>query len=577
MRIVGYLCSLLVAVICTGLLIEFLAAQFIPEVYQGYLIKRENNTVTWGFGPFEPAERAKGFNTPIPIEKPENTLRIVTLGDSITEGWLTAKVVFQNYRQQWTPQSISSYSRVLEYGINSIASAESKDIEVINLGVAAYNVTDVIRMLKESLMLEPDLLVIQIGGNETWTAERGNWSSYLDNDIPYFHTEAAYEVQSGIQSKWTTLSSSSNAFNPLALFSAKPQPILPEPAERAAGLDSRLENYLYNLEGLGAFLKKKNIPAIFMVAPQNIADFLPYGSMAKVGTSPEQIEELNAMLIAALADTEPTAKDRYLEILSMDDGIAEANFQLGKIYLAENNIDKARQYLWKANDRDLVLKRPPSVFHQATRDFAAANGFPIIDVTGLFEERSESGLVGYRFLDDEVHPNRASQFLLGTEVAKLIVDQGLLPENDFSADLEKLPDFDGYNTYTGFDDKALGAIAYLKAAHNYLSFGHYRVRAQWDPRPEVFLEPILDDLAIAIDKADLDSARYLSFVLNMLLNRQKTAVDMLKTLDCAASPERAADVNIAILQNYRSAIGPGSPALRESIVNMLNEQGCANT
>ena len=297
--------------------------------------------------------------------------------------------------------------------------------------------------------------------------------------------------------------------------------------------------------------------------------------MAKAGTSPEQIEELNAMLIAALADTDATAKDRYLEILSIDDGIAEANFQLGKIYLAENNIDKAREYFWKANDRDLVLKRPPSVFHEATRDFAAANGFPIIDVTGLFEERSESGLVGYSFLDDEVHPNRPSQFLLGTEVAKLIVDNGLLPETDFSADLEKMPDFDGYNTYTGFNDEALGTISYLKAAHNYLSFGHYRVRAQWDPRPEVFLDPILNNLAIAIDKADLDSARYLSFILNMLLDRQEAAIDMLKTLDCAASPERADQVNIAILQDYRRAVGPGSPSLRESIVNMLNEKGCA--
>ena len=101
------------------------------------------------------------------------------------------------------------------------------------------------------------------------------------------------------------------------------------------------------------------------------------------------------------------------------------------------------------------------------------------------------------------------------------------------------------------------------------------MRALWDPRPEVFLEPILNKLAIAIDKADLDSARYLSFILNMLLDRQEAAIDMLKTLDCAASPERAAQVNIAILQVYRRAVGPGSPALRESVVNTLDEKGCA--
>ncbi len=61
------------------------------------------------------------------------------------------------------------------------------------------------------------------------------------------------------------------------------------------------------------------------------------------------------------------------------------------------------------------------------------NGFPLIDVTSLFEARSESGLVDYEFLDDEVHPNRPSQFVLGTEILKTIVDLELLPAKDYKA------------------------------------------------------------------------------------------------------------------------------------------------
>jgi len=142
-----------------------------PETYRGYLVEENKDQIKWAIGPYEPSQPIEGFNTPIELKKPGNTIRIISVGASATEGWLSAKAVFKKYGQKMEPESISSYSRVVEFDLNQISDSSSKKVEVINLGIAAYNVTDVIRMLKDSIKLSPDLFLIHISLNETWTSE----------------------------------------------------------------------------------------------------------------------------------------------------------------------------------------------------------------------------------------------------------------------------------------------------------------------------------------------------------------------------------------------------------------------
>ena len=315
MKIVVYLCSVAIAILCIALAFEFGLKQFLPEAYRGYLIEDDGGNVKWAIGPYEPAEAALGFNPPMPIKKPDNTIRIVAIGASGTEGWLTAITVFDKYGQEWHPKELSSYSRAVEFSINRIADPSAQRVEVINLGIAAYNITDVIRMLKDSLKLDPDMFLIQIGGNETWTAERSRWSALIDNDVPYFYAELGHEIYTAIQAGWKTLSTGGNAFNPLALFSSGPQPIVIEPPGRSEGLEPRLENYRSELNRLGRFLDRKQIPALFQLPSQNLAGYRPFGSMAKPGTTDQQLQTMNELLIAALAEPLPGSKDKYRKIL----------------------------------------------------------------------------------------------------------------------------------------------------------------------------------------------------------------------------------------------------------------------
>ena len=547
---------------------------FMPDRYRGYLVETGNGNVKWALGPFEPSQPAIGFNPPIPLHKPEDTLRIVSLGTSGTEGWLTAKTVFQKYGQRWESKSLSSYSRALEYSLNTMAEPTAKRVEVINLGLAAYNITDVTRMLKDSMKLDPDLLLIQIGGNETWTAERQNWSTYIDDDLPYLYSELFYEILTETRAGWRTLTTGGNAFNPMALFSAGSRPIVPEPPDRAAGLDHRLSIYQAELQRLGKFVSSKGLPTLFLIPSQNIADFEPFGSMATPGTDPQHLQQLNDLLIEALSAPAPQAKDRFLELLARDDGIAEAHFQLGKIYLREADTARARAHFWAANDRDLVLKRLPSAFHEISREFVGQYGFPYIDEMEFFAAGSASGIVGYNRLDDDVHPNRQAQFDLGAKIATTIIDADLLPNEIYAGNLQQLPSFDDYNESTGFDQETAGTIAFLKAAHNYLAFGRYRQRLQWHPQPADFIAPILQELETANAYAPNDFSLYLSAVLYLYIDQNEQAEAAVAALNCSASAERAAQVHGAIYGATQQVLGNPGDQFRGKLSRILTAQGC---
>jgi len=573
LKIFKYFGSLIAAVALIAVVAELGIGRFMPDAYRGYLFETGNDQARWAVGPFDPALPSKAFNDPVRLSKPENTIRILSVGASGTEGWLSAKAVYNLYGVPWQEQGLSSYSRALEFSMNRIADDTSANVEVINLGIAAYNTSDVLRMLKDAMVLEPDLLVLHVGINETWTGERTDWASYVSNDISYFNSERAYEIFTESKSGWRTLSVG-DPFSPLALFGGSAQPIVPEMPGRAPGIEERLQHYRDSLASLNRYLQGQGIPAVIMIPTQNVADFHPFGSMAKPGTEAEQLQELNGMLIEALAATGASAKQKYLEIAAIDDGISEVNFQLAKIFQAEGDGEKALEYFWKANDRDIILKRPPGVFHDVTREFVVENGYPVLDVMGFLAERSEGGHVGNNWVYDDVHPNRPAQVELGNELVRIILDNGMLADANYRADLSKLPALNDYDEWVGLDDESVSELAFLRAVHNHMGFGRLRQRMRWDPAPEKFLDQILAWLSIANETAPSDNSLYFATAINVFLERNEAATSIIARMNCEASPERAAAVHQGLLNFSRQTMGYTKPDLGTELAALLNEKGC---
>ncbi|MBT8421944.1 MAG: hypothetical protein KJP03_02400, partial [Gammaproteobacteria bacterium] len=261
-------------------------------------------------------------------------------------------------------------------------------------------------------------------------------------------------------------------------------------------------------------------------------------------------------------------------ILAIDDGIAEANFQLGQIYLSENRPDEARELFWKAVDRDLVLKRLPGKFRDVSMEFVTRNEFPYVDEMALLDAGTDTGVLGYNRLDDDVHPSIEGQFILAAGMARAALDYGLLPAEAYTADPARQPDFSDYESHIGFDANAAGQIAYLKAAHNYLTFGRFRQRLRWDPRPDVLLQFIIDELAIANAYTPDAASRYLGTVLNLYLGRTDDAAQLVAALDCRASAEQAQRVNAALVDTSRRALGGLSEGYRARLNDVLTAEGC---
>jgi len=94
-----------------------------------------------------------GFLGPeIQKEKRSGTLRVMTIGDSVT---------FGSYVEA------SSYPRVMERELNHASAGEFPKFEVVNAGVRGYNLQNVIKRIDYFLDFKPDVITILIGWNHT--------------------------------------------------------------------------------------------------------------------------------------------------------------------------------------------------------------------------------------------------------------------------------------------------------------------------------------------------------------------------------------------------------------------------
>ena len=86
-----------------------------------------------------------------PVEKPDNTFRIVVVGDSITFG--------QGVELNQT------YSKVLEKSLNEMN--DDKNYEVLNFGSPGYNIAEKVELLRiKAMKFSPDLVIFQYLGDD---------------------------------------------------------------------------------------------------------------------------------------------------------------------------------------------------------------------------------------------------------------------------------------------------------------------------------------------------------------------------------------------------------------------------
>ncbi|MDP1676110.1 MAG: tetratricopeptide repeat protein [Bacteroidota bacterium] len=344
--------------------------------------------------------------------KPVDVFRIVCLGESSMFG---------------TPyQLAANISSLIRKQLRHLY--PEKEFEVINVGAAAINTNVILDLSKIIVDYSPDLVLVYTGHNEFYGPE-GVGASWIQKK--FTKTIAwKYELQDlriiNLIDRYflTPLSSSaSSERNLMRLVSQKNAvPLNSESAERIFSL------YESNLNDIVSIFAKRNVPIILSDVSSNLlfppfmydtsSQLLPFRSEFTLITKDYGKSDYNSALT------------RAQQLFTFDTTNAFVNFWIGKIYLAQNDLPKAKYFLTHARDEDLLKFRAPSRINEITKKVALQHGITIISSDSLFGSLAASaGIPDDRLFREHLHPNAFGYYKIATLFVQAILKNNLIMLN----------------------------------------------------------------------------------------------------------------------------------------------------
>jgi tetratricopeptide (TPR) repeat protein len=328
-------------------------------------------------------------NTMLLKDKPENLFRVFVMGDSIVTGW--------------PYESHAGFSFILEQRLAD--ALPGKAVEVVNLGVAAFNSYSLLDMMDEVLEQEPDVILLYTGHNEyygalgaasTATLGHSRWIVNLNLWLQDFKTvqlirEATYKVRE-------TLAANKESQQPPTLMGqvVGNKTIMPG--------DEVYERGRRQFEG-------------------NLNDILEKAREAGV---PVVISDL----VMNLRDTEP-----FVSIETADGESADRSFADARAFEEQGKFADARQKYVEAKELDVLRFRAPEEFDQVIRDAAQLNKAYLVPLRETFDRASPDGIPGNDLFLEHLHPTVEGHFLMSETFFDGMLENALLNKEWLTADL----------------------------------------------------------------------------------------------------------------------------------------------
>lgn len=303
-------------------------------------------------------------------QKPSNGYRIFVLGESTTAGFPYG--------------SNASFSNILERGLAN--TFPDKNIEVVNLAMAAVNSYTVLDMLDEIFENSPDAILIYAGHNE------------------YYGAMGVGSVQSIGSSRWlTVLYLNLRSFKTFLLV-----------RDFVGWLKNQVSKILYK----GTEVDPSQTLMARVVAEQTI----PYGSSLYEAGKEQFKSNLEAILEKAnehkvpVVLSELVSNQNALEpfISVEDDKGKSANtfFTLARQFEERGDYKSAKENYINAKDMDALRFRAPEDFNETIHELADKYSAPVVQMKNIFEENSPNGIIGKTLMLEHVHPNKNGYFLM---------------------------------------------------------------------------------------------------------------------------------------------------------------------
>jgi tetratricopeptide (TPR) repeat protein len=369
---------------------------------------------------------ASYFNSvEFPKEKSKTTRRIFVLGGSDVMGFPFL--------------APGSFAQFLSLGLKSLD--PQHDYQVVNLSGFGYASYRVLRVFKDALNFEPDLMIVMTGHNEF--LEKREYSA--PEKITQFQKKLSrYKIYCLLKAFVFKIHKAPG--KPLISTEVKWEHFTLDPEMR----EKIIEHYKFNIGQMAALARDKNVPLLMLTLPSNLRDFPPFHSEHKKDLSAGELAEWqnyskeSDRLISEKQFAE--AATLLKKEIVIDPDYALSYYQLGQCLLKIGPEQDAIYAFEIALEKDAWQVRALPEFNNAIRDLSSQAH--VLDLEPIFYAASPDGIPGDNLFYDHCHPHLETQSLIAKEILRTLGEKGLIQlpdsweniyDSDSKAYIDSLP------------------------------------------------------------------------------------------------------------------------------------------
>lgn len=311
------------------------------------------------------------------ITKSDSTYRIFVLGGSSAAGF------------PYMP--LGSFSRYLQQRLEQ--NYPDKNIEVVNLGIAAVNSYTMLDLLPDVIEEEPDAILIYAGHNEYYGAlgvgsleSFGRLRPVIKSLLILNHFKTFQLVKDFI----SLFKSEDTAHRPGTLMARMAEKkVIPYKSEL---YNEGIEQFRKNLDEIIETCKDNNVPLLIGNLVSNEKDLPPF-----VNDNSEQY------------------------------GPADKVYNEAQKSLKRNEYQKADSLFILAKDLDALRFRAPSDINDIIFSLTKFYDIPLVDIDSAFRANCEFNIIGNKLMTDHLHPTLEGYQLMGKMYYESLYKNNLLP------------------------------------------------------------------------------------------------------------------------------------------------------
>jgi len=323
----------------------------------------------------------------------------------------------------------TAFAKWVELELNA-RSDSAQQYQSINCGGLSYASYRLVRIHREILAYDPDLVIIATGHNE------------------FLEDRTFHEAKQHAESKLSFSLHSINWIRSLRgddVQSFKDQTQQKLPANVKARLDANsgyasyhwdpewkqqvTEQYRQSLETIIAQCAESQTPMIFVCLGSNLRDCPPIKSeLPDILRDSTRQNWLTLFADATKYRHDPvTALEKYQQCVEIYDQHALLHYRIARCHELLDRPVLARKHYLLAKDFDICPLRLTEQMDAIQRELAAKHDILLVDARRAIEQASRDGIPGYEMYVDHVHPSIYGHQIIASAIVKKLSQNQIVP------------------------------------------------------------------------------------------------------------------------------------------------------